>query len=177
MNIQDHISESLETIFGFKILKFFDADPDPGSGIFLILYPGSGIFFIPDTGSDMEKFGSGINILDPQHRPRKIIVSFAWLKGWNRSGLIAQGFTNFLHALGTGGNVRGNKQTHRYHRRGRCRWREAVTQGLAVCILGTGSQRRTLSPEGLLEKYIFSKSDLLMYKSMWDMAVQGTGGS
>jgi hypothetical protein len=81
MNIQDHISESLETIFGFKILKFFDADPDPGSGIFLILYPGSGIFFIPDTGSDMEKFGSGINILDPQHRPRKIIVSFAWLKG------------------------------------------------------------------------------------------------
>jgi hypothetical protein len=47
MNIQDHISESLETIFGFKILKFFDADPDPGSGIFLILYPGSRIFFYP----------------------------------------------------------------------------------------------------------------------------------
>ncbi len=50
MNIQDHISENLETIFGFKILKFFDADPDPGSGIFLILYPVSGIFlsWIPD---------------------------------------------------------------------------------------------------------------------------------
>jgi hypothetical protein len=34
MNITDHISESLETIFlgGVKILEFFDADPDPGSG-------------------------------------------------------------------------------------------------------------------------------------------------
>jgi hypothetical protein len=28
MNIPDHISESLETIFGFKILKFFDVDPE-----------------------------------------------------------------------------------------------------------------------------------------------------
>jgi hypothetical protein len=26
-------SESLETIFGLKILKFFDAEPDPGSGL------------------------------------------------------------------------------------------------------------------------------------------------
>jgi hypothetical protein len=33
-----------------KLLKFFDADPDPGSRIFLSLDPGSG----------MEKFGSGI---------------------------------------------------------------------------------------------------------------------
>jgi hypothetical protein len=41
----DHISESVETIFGLKIRKFFDADP----------------------GSGMEKFGSGINIPDPQH--------------------------------------------------------------------------------------------------------------
>jgi hypothetical protein len=39
------------------MLKFFDADPDLGSGIFLTL----------DLGSGMEKFGSGINILDPQH--------------------------------------------------------------------------------------------------------------
>jgi hypothetical protein len=31
MNIPDHISKSLETIFLIKILKFFDADPDPGS--------------------------------------------------------------------------------------------------------------------------------------------------
>ncbi len=30
-----------------------------------------------------------------------------------------------------------------------------MTQGLAVCILGTGSQRRTLSLEGLLGKYVF----------------------
>jgi hypothetical protein len=27
MNNPDHICESLETIFGVKILKFFDADP------------------------------------------------------------------------------------------------------------------------------------------------------
>jgi hypothetical protein len=51
----DHISESLETIIWVKIFKFFDADPDPGSGIFLTLNPG------------WEKFGSGINIPDPQH--------------------------------------------------------------------------------------------------------------
>ncbi len=38
MNNPDHISESLETIFGVKILKVFDADP--GSGIGKI---GSGI--------------------------------------------------------------------------------------------------------------------------------------
>ncbi len=31
MNIPDHISESLETIFWVKILKFFDADTDPES--------------------------------------------------------------------------------------------------------------------------------------------------
>jgi hypothetical protein len=37
MNIPDHISESLETIFGLEMLKFFDADPVPGSGIFLTL--------------------------------------------------------------------------------------------------------------------------------------------
>jgi hypothetical protein len=41
MNIPDHISEWLETFFGLKILKFFDAHP--GSGIFLTLDPGSGM--------------------------------------------------------------------------------------------------------------------------------------
>jgi hypothetical protein len=40
MNIPDHNSESLETIFGLKILKFFAADADPGSGIFFTLDPG-----------------------------------------------------------------------------------------------------------------------------------------
>jgi hypothetical protein len=42
-------SESLET-FWVKILKFFDTDPDPGSGIFCPL--------IQDPG--WKKFGSGI---------------------------------------------------------------------------------------------------------------------
>jgi hypothetical protein len=41
MNIQNHISESLETIFWVKILKFFYADADPGSGN--LFDPGSGI--------------------------------------------------------------------------------------------------------------------------------------
>jgi hypothetical protein len=57
MSIPDHISESLKTIYGLKILKFFEVDPGPGSGIFLTLAPGSG----------REKFGSGINTPDPQH--------------------------------------------------------------------------------------------------------------
>ncbi len=48
MNIPDHISESLETIFCVKILKFYSADADPG--IFLTLDPGS---WIRDSG--MEK--------------------------------------------------------------------------------------------------------------------------
>jgi hypothetical protein len=41
MNEPDHISESIETIFGVKILKFLDADPG------------------------WKKFGAGINIPDP----------------------------------------------------------------------------------------------------------------
>ncbi len=44
-NIQDNFSDSLETVFVLKILKFCDADPD------LDLF---------DPGSGMEKFGSGI---------------------------------------------------------------------------------------------------------------------
>ncbi len=58
MNIQDHFSENLETVFRLKILKFFDADPDPGSGTFLTLDPGW-------KNSDPE---SGTNIPDQQHR-------------------------------------------------------------------------------------------------------------
>jgi hypothetical protein len=127
MNIPDHISKSLETIFGFKRLKFIDADPDPGSGIFFTLDPRSG----------MEKFGSGIRDKHPGSATlhKKIYISFASLKGMEQirldcSGVYGTG-THFLHALGTGGNVRGNKQTkpnqnkphqtHRCHRRGRCR--------------------------------------------------------
>ncbi len=55
MNILDHISESLETMFGLKILKLFDADP------------GSGIFFDPDPGWKNSDPRSGINIRDSQH--------------------------------------------------------------------------------------------------------------
>jgi hypothetical protein len=44
----EHFSDSLETVFRDNIFKFFDADP--GTGISLTL----------DSGSVMEKFGSGI---------------------------------------------------------------------------------------------------------------------
>jgi hypothetical protein len=50
MNNPDHISDSLETIFWVKILKFFDADPGSGMGKIRIRDP-----------------KSGINISDPQH--------------------------------------------------------------------------------------------------------------
>jgi hypothetical protein len=62
MNISEHISESLETIFWVKILKYLDAEaePDPGSGNIFDL--GSGILDVKD--SDLR---SWINILDPQH--------------------------------------------------------------------------------------------------------------
>ncbi len=56
MNIPDHISESVESIFGLKIFKFFDADPDPG------------------LKSSVP--GSGINIPDPQHCINPLKCSF-----------------------------------------------------------------------------------------------------
>jgi hypothetical protein len=61
MSIPNHISESLETTFGLKILKFyfFDADTDPGSEIILALDPGYGMDKKP-------RFVSGIKIPDPQ---------------------------------------------------------------------------------------------------------------
>jgi hypothetical protein len=62
MNSPDNISESLETIFCVKILKFFDADADPD--------PGSGKLFDPRSGIRVGKNsdpGSGINIPDAQH--------------------------------------------------------------------------------------------------------------
>jgi hypothetical protein len=40
MNIPDHISESLETIFWVKTLELFDEDPDPGTRVCLTLDPG-----------------------------------------------------------------------------------------------------------------------------------------
>ncbi len=43
MNIPDYISESLESILGLKILKFFGADQDLGSGIRNLFDPRSGI--------------------------------------------------------------------------------------------------------------------------------------
>jgi hypothetical protein len=48
MNIPDHISESLETIFWVTILKFFDVDAD--QEMFLTLDPGSGTEKSSDPG-------------------------------------------------------------------------------------------------------------------------------
>ncbi len=59
------ISESLETIFWVKMLKFFEADPD--LGFFLTL--------------GWEKFGSEINIPDPQHWWDAILPAEWWPPG------------------------------------------------------------------------------------------------
>ncbi len=64
MNIPDNFSVSVETIVWVKILKFCDADPDPGSGIILTLYPGSG----------MEK----IRIQDKQPGPATLLFSLCY---------------------------------------------------------------------------------------------------
>jgi hypothetical protein len=48
-------SRAEKQFFGLKILNFFDADPDPGSGIFLT----------QDAGSGIEKFSSGIRDKHP----------------------------------------------------------------------------------------------------------------
>jgi hypothetical protein len=54
----EHLGRELRNNYlDFKLLKFFDADPVPGSGIFLNL----------DPGWKSSYSGSGINIPDPQH--------------------------------------------------------------------------------------------------------------
>jgi hypothetical protein len=53
MNNPDHISECLKQFFEVKILKFFYADPGSGMGKIRMRDPG------------WEKYGSGINIPDP----------------------------------------------------------------------------------------------------------------
>ncbi len=89
MNIPNYISESLAppdshlvlgcgglygdslgptAIFGSKILKFFDADPDPGSRNEKFRIRGE------------KKFGSGINIKDPQH---------SWKRSRKRYGTVS----------------------------------------------------------------------------------------
>ncbi len=69
LNVPDHISESLKTIFWvkLKILKFFDADQDPDPGIRNLFNPGSGIFLTLDLGWKNSDPGYRINIPDPQH--------------------------------------------------------------------------------------------------------------
>jgi hypothetical protein len=62
MNIPDHISESLETIFAVKILKLCDADADADED------PGSGNLFDPGSRDGKNLYPrSGINIPEPQH--------------------------------------------------------------------------------------------------------------
>ncbi len=62
MNNPDHISESLETIFWVKYLNFLMRIQDPEWKKFGS-YPG------------WEKFGSGINIPDPQHYYLQLITA------------------------------------------------------------------------------------------------------
>jgi hypothetical protein len=66
INISDHISESLESIFDFIILKFFVADP--GSGSFLTLGSGDGVNSDPDKHA-------GSATLVRQHKPTALDIS------------------------------------------------------------------------------------------------------
>jgi hypothetical protein len=80
MNNLDHIFLSLETIFWVKILKFYDADAEPGSGIrdtgiCLTLDPGWKIFvfWIPDPqpgikSSVVKKVKKHAKVLEPRHK-------------------------------------------------------------------------------------------------------------
>jgi hypothetical protein len=86
LSIPNHLSESLETVFLVKLLKFFYADADrglgirdrgsgifssgilssldPGSGILSSLDPGSGILSSLDPGSGiLSSLGPGSGIL------------------------------------------------------------------------------------------------------------------
>jgi hypothetical protein len=62
MNIPDHFSERLETVLRLNILKFFDADPDPGSGIFLMY----------DGKMQVRCFLESINVNDNKSRRSKL---------------------------------------------------------------------------------------------------------
>jgi hypothetical protein len=91
MNIPDHIYESLETIFGSKMFEFFDADPDPGSGIFWpwIWDPGWTKFgyLIRDKqpGSATTVGREGIKVLysgdDKTKRPSTVVL-YLWRRKW-----------------------------------------------------------------------------------------------
>jgi hypothetical protein len=69
MNNPGHISESLETIFWVKILKFFDAIPDPRSGMERIRI------------RDKKKLGSGIRDKIPGSASLFLtVVKLKWLQ-------------------------------------------------------------------------------------------------
>jgi hypothetical protein len=78
MNILDHISESLETVFGVKILTFFDADADPG--IFLTLDPRSGMEKIRIRDKHPGSATLSVSVLDKEQR----FEHFHWLKLYGR---------------------------------------------------------------------------------------------
>jgi hypothetical protein len=69
MNIPDLISESLGTIFWVNKVKFFDADPNSGSGIFLTLDPGW-----------KKKFGFGIRDNHPGSATPHSTPSFVFVE-------------------------------------------------------------------------------------------------
>jgi hypothetical protein len=80
MNNPDHISESLETISWVQILKFFDADPGFGMEIIRIWEPGSGMEKIRIRDRGWKKFGSRINIQDPQHWKALSLMAYILFK-------------------------------------------------------------------------------------------------
>jgi hypothetical protein len=83
MNNLDHISESLETVFGVKILKFFEADP--GSGMEKNLDPGW-----KKLGPGMEKIG----IRDKQRGFATLGEEPVIGSGGGGGGVVGEGYTN-----------------------------------------------------------------------------------
>jgi hypothetical protein len=72
MNILNLIFENLVSVFGFKIFKFFDADPDPVSGIQDLVNPGSGGYGIWDGKRWSRDKHPGPAALPPVHREKKL---------------------------------------------------------------------------------------------------------
>ena len=102
MNNPDHISESSETIFWVKILKFFDADP--GSGILMTLDPG---WKNSDPGSTTHDFRIRICISPlPWFVTSRNNASYILKKEVDRYGTYASHWPSVMFIPGFGSRIR-----------------------------------------------------------------------
>ncbi len=91
MNIPDHISEILETVFWVKNTQILWCGS--GSGIRNLFDPGSGI---PDPGWKNSDLGSGINIPDPQQK------LYCQVKNWILQQCFGSGSGDWFGSPGPG---------------------------------------------------------------------------